>query len=250
MIDEIIVLNLPSDIERKWAFMGSAIARRVPIERIRFWEAVPASDFGSPEAFVSATEDDGWTCFRKFLIDDGILDEFQNPIDFKVKVQAWSYCQMLRFIIEKKKNAIIIYDDRFIIEWEIVLQIFDTLAAKNEIKFWQLENYPFLHVDPHFEATPHWIPGLQAGPSGGGENAIVYTAEGAKWLLNYLIANFDHNIEMTLAKVSFLPPKERIGIYSSTVPYVHGCDALFGSNIFLENNKDMIRTLDGTGITK
>ena len=43
--------------------------------------------------------------------------ENKNPGRLAKIGQFWSYCQMLRYIVERGITAVILYDDRYITNW-------------------------------------------------------------------------------------------------------------------------------------
>ena len=111
MISEVIVLNLPSRSDKFWSCYGALHAVGVPTERIKRWEAMPASDYENIEALVDAAVKDGFPAFQT-IYERGRCDDYLS-----INAQFWSYCQMLRYIAEKDITAIILYDDRYILNW-------------------------------------------------------------------------------------------------------------------------------------
>ena len=222
-INEVLVLNLESRPDRKWAAIGALTLAQCPFDRIRIWNAVPASDFEDDiEKIGEAAVADGFPWFAEYCK----IRRFMEPP--MMVAQAWSYCQMLRHLADNDLTGLILYDDRYILD-------FEQLSA---INYWlmqgslQNENEPYLILQlEHYENTRHHIgyewklhrqfPYLAEGPLGASENAMLYPPQGAKYALEFLEANLTKkheqsgiNIETALVTMSHLPPEERRGIWT------------------------------------
>ena len=212
-IDEVLVLNLESRRDRKWAAIGALILAQCPFERICIWNAAPASDFQTSPEIGEAAAADGFPWFAKYA---------QNT-DLRIYTvaQAWSYCQMLRHIAENDLNAVILYDDRYILDFEQLSAVHVWLKNFNDgydvpYRMLQCEYYQFRVHNIGYASDMHpYVPYIVEGPLGGSENAIIYTCEGAKFFLDYLKENMTVNVESTLAGMSHLPREERAGIWTA-----------------------------------
>ena len=51
-IDKVYILNLPDNIERRWACYAANVTHGVPENLIYIWRAIPGNDFESIAAMV------------------------------------------------------------------------------------------------------------------------------------------------------------------------------------------------------
>ena len=235
MISEVIVLNLPSRSDKFWSCYGALHAVGVPTERIKRWEAMPASDYENIEVLVDAVVKDGFPEFQTIYE----RDRCDNYLT--INAQFWSYCQMLRYIAEKDITAIILYDDRYLLNWAQFVKLYQKIRdyqkhaedAGDRVEFYmlQLEFYHdmfMLNSQDFFrvQATPECmrqfprIPHIVQGPLGAGENAMLYTAEGAKYFLEKLFQIGIAKVEVGLVKLFELPEAERAGVWTCNYPVV------------------------------
>ena len=138
-IDEIIVLNLPNRIDdRKFAVQGAFDAAGALTNRMTVWEAIPGSNFETIEDLVEAASDDGFDFFR-----DAHKKGRIHKYPLAVPAQLWSYCQMLRHIseMEESKGFLIVYDDRYIIDFCQFAHLWHTLRLFDEEND---QDYPFM----------------------------------------------------------------------------------------------------------
>ena len=216
-IDEVLVLNLESRRDRKWAAIGALDLAYTPLERVRIWNAIPASDFENLQQIGASAAADGFPWFVAYVKRCGFI---RHPM---IVAQAWSYCQMLRHIAESDITGLILYDDRYIIDFEQLASL-NYWLTRIGYKFVQLDYYDNIeHLHMGFELKIHdKIPYLAEGPLGCSENAILYSPQGAMWTLNFLEANLTDkleragvNIETALTQISHLPREERTGIWTT-----------------------------------
>ena len=225
-IDEVLVLNLENRPDRKWAALGALELAYTPLDRIRIWNAVPASDFETVEQIGEAAVADGFPWFMEY-IQIRNLAKSKYPM---VVAQAWSYCQMLRHLADNDLSGVILYDDRYILDFEQLSAIYYWLVnqskdARNPIPFLMLQCEYYANIDHNtqYEWKLHpKFPFLAEGPLGCSENAILYSVEGAKWTLDFLQENLTGtekkvgaNIETALASLSYRPLAERYGVWSA-----------------------------------
>ena len=213
-IDEVLVLNLKSRPDRKWAAIGALTLAQCPLERVRIWNAAPASEFENTHQIGEAAAADGFP----WLLD------YANNTDLRLYVvaQAWSYCQMLRHLAEHNLTGIILYDDRYILDFEQLSAVHYWLSNfnHNDVRIpylmLQCDYYQSLQHNIGYEWDLHpEFPYLAEGPLGGSENAVVYTSEGAKFFLDYLEKHMTENVGSTLANISYLPRSERFGVWTA-----------------------------------
>lgn len=216
-IDEILILNLPSRSDRKLAVQGAFDATGAMPDRMNFWQAMPASDFESIEDLVDAAVDDGFDFFR-----DAHSEGKLNEKPMAIPAQLWSYCQMLRYIseMEQYKGFLIIYDDRYIIDYCQFAQLWHFLRNSDSsgyAPFMMLQFDYYLMQDFNItmpKVTHPNMPYILEGPLGGSENAMGYTPEGARFFLDRLQNHICGNVETTLGRLSHLPRNERQGIWT------------------------------------
>ena len=243
-IDNILILNLKNRPERFWSCYGALVAAGTPIEKIKRWNAIPASDYKTPDALVDAAVKDGFPEFA-------CLEENKNLM---IAAQFWSYCQMLRYITEKNIVAVILYDDRYILNWTQFSHLYmfiagvqaDLETSETPIDFHilQLEYYVdkyLIHSQDFFsvQTTPEKymrsyprIPHILQGPLGASENAMLYTPEGAAFFLEKLFQNGISKVEIGLVALYELSEAERAGVWTCNYPVVSGVPGI-GSNIEL-----------------
>ena len=235
-ISEVLVLNLKHRSDKFWSVYGALVAAGTPVEKIKRWNAMPASDYKNIEALVDAAVKDGFPEFQT-LLENEMFDRYLT-----ISAQFWSYCQMLRYISEKNIVAVILYDDRYILNWTQFSRVYtlverrkeDSVNSENAVDFYmlQLEYYvdeylidsqSFFRVqatpDKCMRQYPH-IPHILQGPLGASENAMLYTPEGAKFFLEKLFQNGVAKVEVGLVCLSKLPPEERAGVWTCNYPVV------------------------------
>ena len=110
-IQEILVLNLTDRMDRYYSVYGALHAAGTPMERIQRWEAMPASEYKNIGALVDAAVKDGFPEFQTLLENKKFSQRLTKGAQF------WSYCQMLRYIIQEHRVTVILYDDRYITNW-------------------------------------------------------------------------------------------------------------------------------------
>lgn len=207
-IDRVFILNLPNNIERRWACYAANVINGVPPHIICIWRAIPGDDFETIAAMVEKAVADGFPEFQG-LYDEGQLEE-RDPTDtygYRVIAQFWSYCQMLREIANGDENTVILYDDRYIKDFNYIDAMVGHLSQENlpPFEILQFENNKHNAADPrHFMNPKHHpkFPWFYQGPLGGSENAMFYTPKGAAFLLEYLLKNFGPTTETTILKMN------------------------------------------------
>ena len=238
IISEVIVLNLRHRQDKFWSIYGALVASGTPPGRIRRWEAMPASDYKDIEALVDAAVKDGFPEFQTMLENER-FDRY-----LAVNAQFWSYCQMLRYIAERNITAVILYDDRYILNWTQFTRLYRLIELRKEdsvnvndsvlVEFHmlQLEYYMdayLLRSQSFFrvQATPDKcmrqyprIPHILQGPLGASENAMLFTSEGAKFFLQKLFQFETPSVQQGLVSLHELPPEERAGVWTCNYPVV------------------------------
>ena len=235
-ISEVLVLNLKHRSDKFWSIYGALVAAGTPVEKIKRWNAMPASDYKNIEELVDAAVKDGFPEFQT------LLENERFGSNLAISAQFWSYCQMLRYIGEKNIVAVILYDDRYILNWSQFSRLYmlierrkeDSVNSENPVDFYmlQLEYYrdeymidsqSFFRVqvtpDKCMRQFPR-IPHILQGPLGASENAMLYTPEGAKFFLGKLFQNGVPSIEIGLVCLFKLPPEERAGVWTCNYPVV------------------------------
>ena len=215
-------MNLESRPDRKWAAIGALDLAYTPLERVRIWNAVPASDFENIEQIGEAAAADGFPWFREYVRTRNFIG---HPM---IVAQAWSYCQMLRHLAEHNLTGLILYDDRYILDFEQLSSVNYWLMREHvegDLPFLMLqcEYYENIHHHTGYEWRLHpAFPYLTEGPLGCGENANLYSPDGARFALKFLEVNlgekdasFGSNIETAFAAMSYLPKAERFGVWTA-----------------------------------
>ena len=242
-IQEILVLNLKDRVDRYYSVYGALCAAGAPVEKIKRWEAMPASDYKNIEALVDAAGKDGFPEFQRLLENNKFSPRLAKAAQF------WSYCQMLRHIGQEQRVTVILYDDRYITNWSQLAAVYcymkeieqnpDTGVAFDIL---QLEYYHdftnqivniYAHPDKYSRPYP-MMPHILQGPLGASENAMLYTPEGAKFFLDRLLNTFNDSIETSLTGLIHLPPEERGGFWTCNYPAVAVVPGM-GSNMYRDD---------------
>ena len=207
-IDRVLILNLPYNIQRRWACYSANVINGVPERAICIWKAIPGDNFESIAEMVENAAADGFPELLK-LYDAGQIAERDrtDTYGYRVTAQFWSYCQMLREIAKGGENTVILYDDRYIRNFGYIDATVSHLSEKNlpPFEILQFENNLHNAADPrHFmNPKPHpKFPWFYQGPLGGSENAMFFTPKGAAFLLEYLLENFGPTTETTILKMN------------------------------------------------
>ena len=114
---------------------------------------------------------------------------------------------MLRNIVSREENTVILYDDRYIRDFGYINEMVGHLSQENlpPFEILQFENNQHNAADPrHFmntQAHPKF-PWFFRGPLGGSENAMFFRPKGASFLLQYLLENFGPTTETTILKLN------------------------------------------------
>lgn len=213
-IDRVFILNLPYNIQRRWACYSANVINGVPESHISIWKAIPGDDFESIGEMVEKAVADGFGSFQR-LYDTGQIGERKrtDTYGYRVTAQFWSYCQMLREIVNSDKNSVILYDDRYIKDFDYMnamtvhLSHYSTSSPEILAPFeiLQFENNQHHAANPRHFMNPKRhpkFPWFYQGPLGGSENAMFYTPKGAAFLLEYLLKNFGPTTETTILKMN------------------------------------------------
>lgn len=249
-IDVILILNLEHRPDRFWATYGALVAARTPLERIRRVEATPGSDFKDKDALVHAATEDGFPEFS-YLVRDLPADDPNYQIELNIKSQAWNYCQMLRYLKDTNQSGLILYDDRYVKEFENLESLYKSLLRsqpRNGTLILQLDYYFSASLNPKMRRRKRDdMPYIKQGPSCGSDNAMLYSAAGAEWFLSKILEpeNEYHNVESTINRLSFLPAKKRSDFWSCDLNFISKLPGYMGSNIQNpEENQPSIPTIN------
>ena len=227
-IDEVIILNLPHRIDRRLIIYGANRAGHVPQERIRVWNAIPASEFESLGDVAVLAKEKGWSGFDE--------EPLKDRRAIAVAAQAYSYFEMLTHIVENEITALVLYDDRCVVDFDQLSNIYNIIIRNEDTPFrmLQCEYYFTSSHNAKMESAAHPdFPILYEGPLGGSENAMLYSTAGARYFLEKLNnRKCGHNIEISLARISFLPRAERQGIWTcDNIKLINDVYFNFGSDI-------------------
>lgn len=210
-IDVVLILNLEKRVDRLYAIYGALWAAGVPKGKIKRWPAISGDNFQDRDALIQAATDDGFPEFSHLILDR----PHEKPyLELNIKSQAWNYCQMLRYLVETQQTGVILYDDRFIKDW-INLQGTYHVLKQDEAQdpvILQLDYYFSGHFNQKIKRHQHQhLPYIQQGPTTASENAMVYSPDGAEWLLARILEpeNEGRNMEATIARLAVLPRKKR-----------------------------------------
>ena len=207
-IDRVFILNLPYNIQRRWACYSANVINGVPESYISIWKAIPGDDFESIGEMVEKAVADGFASFQS-LYDTGQIGERKrtDTYGYRVTAQFWSYCQMLREIANSDENTVILYDDRYIRDFGYINEMVGHLSQENlpPFEILQFENNLHNSADPRHFMNPQRhpdYPWFAQGPLGGSENAMFFTPKGAAFLLEFLLENFGPTTETTILKMN------------------------------------------------
>ena len=234
-VDIVLILNLEDRYDRLWTVYGALIAAGTPRDMIRRWSATPGSDFENIEAFVDAATEDGFPDIFTHLL------ELEKEVEIddrcmSIQTQFWNYSQMLRYLRDTNQTGVILYDDRYIKDWNILAETYHFLRESqpdNACLILQLDYYHSLYSNQKQALNPirhHDVRYIVEGPTSANDNAMLYTAEGAEFLLNKILAKRDYyNMETTIDALSYLPREDNPDFWSVDIGIVETIG--FGSNI-------------------
>ena len=235
-IDVILILNLKERYDRFWATYGALVAACTPLERIRRVEATPGSDFKDKDALVRAATGDGFPEFS-YLVKDLPADDPNYILELNIKSQTWNYCQMLRYLKDTNQSGLILYDDRYVKNWQDLETLYKVLLRsqpRNDTLILQLDYYFSTCLNQKMRRRKRDdMPYIKQGPSCGSDNAMLYSAAGAEWFLGKILEpeNEYKNVESTINRLSFLPAKKRPDLWSCDLDFISKLPGYMGSNI-------------------
>lgn len=220
-IDTVLILNLDERVDRLWATYGALSSAGVPVAKIQRFPATSGSDFKDSDGLIHAATEDGFPQFS-YLVKDLPADDPGYQFELNIKSQTWNYCQMLRYLKDTRQSAVILYDDRYIKNWESLVSLYGTLRhfSSTDNLILQLDYYFSAHFNQQMRRPKfHGIPFVRQGPASSSDNAMVYSPEGAEWFLSKILEpeNEFKNVESTIARLSFLPRKERPNFLSCDI---------------------------------
>ena len=205
-IDRIFILNLPEAIERRWACFTANHINGMPRNDIYTFEAIPGDSFTSARALIDTAVGEGFSEFEDLYHAEKLKErpyEIKDNYGKRVYAQFFSYCQMLRQIATEDLNTIILYDDRYIRNFNYLQHMIDHLSQPElpPCDIVQLENNWHRKHDPTFSLNPKEhprYPWFCQGPMGGSENSMFFTPKGAAFLIDHLLKNFHETTERTI----------------------------------------------------
>lgn len=232
-IDVILVLNLEHRPDRFYMVYAGLDIADAPLDRVKRWNAVPGSQFKSFQEIAEATAEDGFSEFR-CLSEENLRNRYNDELQFYLNVmtQKWSYCQMLRYLRDTNQSGLILYDDRYIKSWLHLADTYHYLRKYqegNDALILQLEYYENIWCQRYDRIRHPSVPYVVEGPISSSENAMVYSAEGAAFLLEYLFINSELFVESTIGYLSHKPREENSDFWSYDVDIVGWFDT--GTNI-------------------
>ena len=235
-IETVLILNLERRPDRFWACYGANLAAGTPMERVMRVEATPGSDFKDKAALVRATTEDGFPEFD-YLVQELAADDPNSQLELNIKSQAWNYCQMLRYLKETNQSGLILYDDRYVKNWENLEALYKVVMRsqpQNKTFILQLDYYFSASLNQKMRHRKHSdFPYIKQGPMTGSENAMLYSAAGAEWFLGKILEpeNEYKNIESTINRLSYIRAKERPNFWSCELDFIGKLPGGMGSNI-------------------
>ena len=235
-IETVLILNLKKRPDRFWATYGALVAAGTPINRIRRVEATPGCDFKDRDALIHAATEDGFPEFS-YLVNDLATDDPNYQIELNIKSQAWNYCQMLRYLKDTNQSGLILYDDRYVKNWQNLESLYKALLRSqpgNGTLILQLDYYFSASLNQKMRRRKRaGLPYIKQGPLCGSDNAMLYSAAGAEWFLGKILEpeNERRNVEGTINRLSFLPAKKRPDFWSCDLDFISKLPGNMGSNI-------------------
>ena len=234
-IDVILVLNLEHRPDRFYMVYAGLDIADAPLDRVKRWNAVPGSKFKSLQEIVEATAEDGFPKFQLYcLSEENCSDRYEDELQFHINVmtQKWSYCQMLRYLRDTNQSGLILYDDRYVRSWLHLADTYHYLREAqlgNDTLILQLEYYENIWCQRYDRIRHPSVPYIVEGPISSSENAMVYSPEGAAFLLEYLFINSELFVESTIGHLSHQPREKIPYFWSYDVDIVGWFDT--GTNI-------------------
>lgn len=191
--------------DRYWAQIGALGVMCVPHDRIECFPGINGKDDERYKTYADLS---------KAMVDDGFpewkiyqeKEEWPHYGSYQSLAVEWSHLRVLRQIVDRGENAIILEDDRFLTK--NFVEIEDTVNRMPGIKALLLW-WTFLHGDdPHYHIDEMYkqrmrstdVQGVFTGYVPCGHSANFYTAEGAHEVLSYWRSKPDHSGESLLWK--------------------------------------------------
>ena len=137
IIDKIIPLHLERCQMRRWAFLGAASSKNVPLDLIYFNRGKDNRDWKDDiPSIIEAASADGFPFLERF--GRGNETEYVHQTAGTL-CQAWNYCRIFRYLAEKDETALVIHDDRMLtVDFDLFYAIASELKqADREFYAWQ-----------------------------------------------------------------------------------------------------------------
>ena len=234
-IEKVLILNLKKRPDRFWTCYGALMATGTPMDRVMRVEASPGIDFKDKDALVRAATEDGFPEFER-IVRELPADDPNYQLELNIKSQAWDYCRMLRYLKDTNQSGLILYDDRYVKNWENLESLYKSLLrsqSRNDTFILQLDYYFSASLNQKMRRKRGYFPYIKQGPRSSSENAMLYSAAGAEWFLEKILEeeNECRNVESTINRLSFIPARERPDFWSCEISFISNLQKLTGSNI-------------------
>ena len=174
-IDRILYINLKRRTDRHRWFQRNMKNAGVPMEIVKRIPGKDWQDYSDCEHILEAMRADG---FAPFNTPEKWKRENQHRGHF---CYVWSYCIVLREIIESNETTLVLHDDTALcIPWDELLERLASLPE--ELYLCQLDWFyhdKWQNSVDIYSADPRWAHGIRSM----GETAIIYKKWGAKRML-------------------------------------------------------------------
>lgn len=211
-IDLIAVLTIERAKRRHDSFLGAAMHPliNVPVDILKFFIGIDGADYEDMQAVADAAKADGFAWVEDYAI--GTVTEYVQQTRASV-AQIWGYARILRYLVETKQTGLILWDDKMLsVPFSFFCDVLSELQATDKIFYmWQLSLRG--HIDEIGLEAPDLQTQIQQNAAifqsltigaavspfdfligegiAGYEESIVYSPQGANWMLNELAKGED-----------------------------------------------------------
>ena len=193
MIDNVIVLNLPSYQYRKDTMRGALKMLGWEDDRIMFWTAKDGRHFGDKEnrpltanVALSAIAV-GFPFFKNIFFNADGSEKETITADLQLTAQSWNYCRVLRHISKTRGTYMVIHDDVVPrADYQNLCHLAKDLNHDGQFKFLLYQSFmttEMIEKIGYPRAEMSIVPNVFEGIVGTGDKVWILNGRGADWAL-------------------------------------------------------------------